>query len=347
MVKSATKRNPHGLATLLKFRRSSLKLTLQDVSNRADAEGEPLPVSTLWRIERGRLEPGARRLHLLLRIYGIEPSIASELATLEEGLGPLPTGDVETLYRAALSSWKRGDAKETLAYIFAILIGAGEKPGARETHAALIFSATVARGLGKLGLARHMIDQVLCGGADDDNLSDALTLAASLWRESGAVAVAMAMVREAKEHVAPHDRRRRGQLLHQEAKILMELKRPKDAQAALDSAIEDYRAIGHSLNEAKALVLRIAVMEKVTSIDAAIEAAREAIRFAEERGHELLKANGLLELGRVLLEAGRPNEAVVELTTALELGEQLGNDPIQKHAREWITKARGGSPSRR
>src|SRR5262245_48886909 len=115
VVKSATKRNPHGLARLLEFRRSSLKLTLQEVARRANAHGEPLPVSTIWRIEKGRLEPGARRLHLLLRIYGIEPNLASELATLEEGLGPLPEGDFETLYTGARGAWDRGDSREAHA----------------------------------------------------------------------------------------------------------------------------------------------------------------------------------------------------------------------------------------
>src|SRR5262245_30503250 len=115
------KRSTH-VARLLAARRADMGLTLDEVCRKADARGARLLIPTLWRIERGHLDPGVRRLNVLLDIYGIEPDLAAELASLETAVEDLPVGDLSTLHREARRAWEAGDAPRTMACVFAVLL---------------------------------------------------------------------------------------------------------------------------------------------------------------------------------------------------------------------------------
>src|SRR5262245_3487654 len=117
-----TDRRALHIARLLESRRADLGLTLEEACRRASALGTPIHVPTLWRIEKGRLDPGVRRLTVLLDVYGIEPDLASELTTLQATVEELPTGDVVALHEEAKLAWNRGDLPWTLACTFSILL---------------------------------------------------------------------------------------------------------------------------------------------------------------------------------------------------------------------------------
>jgi transcriptional regulator with XRE-family HTH domain len=77
---------------LLRQRRKEMKLTLREVSERMADRGDRIPTSTLVRIEQGKLDPGVRRLHLLLRLYDLPPHLIADLverveAVVEERFG--------------------------------------------------------------------------------------------------------------------------------------------------------------------------------------------------------------------------------------------------------------------
>src|SRR5947199_10351029 len=94
---------------LLREKRQSLGLSLREVSERQAEAGELIPPSTLARIEQGKLDPGVRRLHRLLRQFRIAAQAVADLIDLEDLAIAVPTGvGLETLYREVTEGWKRG-----------------------------------------------------------------------------------------------------------------------------------------------------------------------------------------------------------------------------------------------
>lgn len=339
MSMSTSKRATH-VARLLAARRADLGLTLDDVCRKATQRGTPIHIPTLWRIEKGRLDPGTRRLNVLLDIYGIAPDLASELASLDSMVDALPDGDLFALHQEAKRAWERGDVARTIACAFAVLLQVARSPEERvERQKALLFSAIAARGSGRLRLAKHIVDHLLCDVPDSSLLCDVLTLAAGVWRANGSLEVGVALIRQAKTHLVDGDRSRRARVLHQEAKLLLEAGEPQNAAAAVNEAIEDYRAIGETLNEARARILRIAVLEKQGKLDEAIACAREAVEFSSRSGHASVTTHAYLELGRVLTAAGRAKEALVELRRALASAEMLKDRNAEMHAHENLAEA--------
>src|SRR5262245_21964846 len=97
------------LGRLLRERRTTLRLSLSEVSRRLAATGSPVPHSTLVRIEQGRLDPGVRRLHQLLRLYEIPPHLVADVVELEDMASrERVEGSVEQLYKQGIDAWRRG-----------------------------------------------------------------------------------------------------------------------------------------------------------------------------------------------------------------------------------------------
>ena len=121
---SAAIRPLPAVGQLLRKKRQELKLSLQSVSERLSAQGHRIPPSTLGRIEQGRLDPGVRRLYLLLDLYSIPPHLVSDLVEVETlaGTPPIlvPDHDLQALHDQGLEHWKKGNVAEGLAYLFAV-----------------------------------------------------------------------------------------------------------------------------------------------------------------------------------------------------------------------------------
>src|SRR6185295_18502450 len=71
------------VARFLKETRETLGLTLRGVAAMSAEVGNPIPHSTLARIERGKLDPGVLRLQQLLRLYNLPTQAAGDLLDLE------------------------------------------------------------------------------------------------------------------------------------------------------------------------------------------------------------------------------------------------------------------------
>ena len=146
---------------LLRQKRLELKLSLQTAAERLEARGHRIPPSTLGRIEQGRLDPGVRRLYLLLDLYRIPPHLVSDLVEVETmaGTPPLiaPGQDLQALHDQGLQHWRDGNVAEGLAYLFAVreFVPADEESRVLRQRTTLLF-ATAARNLGKYRLARQI-----------------------------------------------------------------------------------------------------------------------------------------------------------------------------------------------
>src|SRR6185369_4339740 len=109
------------LAALLRRRRESLHLTLRQVAVRAEERGERLPPSTLSRIESGKLDPGVRRLNVLIRLYDLQPDYVADLVEIESLAVQRPTGDLATLQQEGERYWEKGDIPQALGHALAVM----------------------------------------------------------------------------------------------------------------------------------------------------------------------------------------------------------------------------------
>jgi len=307
------------VSRLLRDRRKGLKLSVAEVTRRLAATGTPIPHSTLVRIEQGKLDPGVRRLHQLLRLYEIPPELVADFVDLENMASkPSIEGDDDTLYDKATALWRSGDLQQGLAYFFELRRRLSASPGREaQRHQATLGFAVAARDLGKYRLAKSLIDELLLDGPSREMTTKAFVLAASVWEGLGSLDVALAFIRDAVVRAASAGPELGALVAHQEAKLLLKAGRPEDAGRALDRALNHYRALGDTYGEARAAVLRVRIVEKSGGVHEALDASRQFISFAERHGHAKLALTGQLELGRLLTAAGDHERGLEHLRRAL------------------------------
>ena len=329
------------VSKLLRERRVEHKLTLRAVSDRLAERGERIPVSTLARIEQGKLDPGVRRLHMLLELYRVPPHLVADLVELELIAEVPPVeGDLETLYSDGVAAWKRGDFPTGLACFFAIRkqIPADDESKLIRQRATLGFSIA-ARNLGKFRLAKQIVDDLLCEPPSDSLLINVLVEASSLWRGLGSFEAALALVRQAATHLNPGDSLESAWIRHQEARLLVESGKLADAEKILNAAIEHYRSQSDPYGEAKALNLRTGLLKKSGEPVAALATAREALRLAEEHQLEGVRLGAQLEMGQLQVETGEVEEGLRTLREGLGDSVRLGNRQGEFLAHYYLWKA--------
>ena len=177
--------------------------------------------------------------------------------------------------------------------------------------------AVAARDLGKLRLARQLVDELLCEPPDPTLISRVLILASTLWARQGSVEMALALIRRAAVHLRPGEHREQAWVLHQEAKLLVAVGDAEDALPVLDRTARLYRKLGDGHGEVKTLIVRAGAHEARGDLNAAISCARRAIRLAQRRDLGLLGVSGRLELGRLLVASGSSDKGLEELRKVL------------------------------
>ena len=201
----AAHRPSAAVGQLLRNRRLELNWSLRDVSERAGEHGDAIPTSTLVRVEMGTLDPGVRRLHILLDLYDIPPHLVADVIELEELAVDEPAeGSLEELFENGIEFLKRGNTAQALAHLFKIREFVPEDDDSRllQQKAALAF-ASAARDLGKFKLARRLVDDLLCQPPDPTMHARVMILASGLWRGQGSLEAALAFIRQAATHVGP------------------------------------------------------------------------------------------------------------------------------------------------
>ena len=328
---------------LLRKKRRELKLSLQAVSERLSARGHRIPPSTLGRIEQGRLDPGVRRLYLLLDLYSIPPHLVSDLVEVETlaGTPPIvvPDHDLQALHDQGLEHWKKGNVAEGLAYLFAVREYVPDDDDSRvlRQRTTLLF-ATLARNLGKYRLARQIVDELLCEPPAPDVLVPALVLAASLWIGLGGTEVALGLISQAEQRLPGRPKKEHAWVLHQKAKLLFRDRQAAAADKILRAALAAYRDLGDTYGEVRALVLRARIQEALGNDIQARNTAQKVINLSNRHGHARGVVFGHLELGRLLAKEPRNEAALEHLTRGLSDAVRLKDNNAQFYAHYHLWK---------
>ncbi len=340
MGRVAVRTSP-AVGRFLREKRTQLRLTVRAVSAELAKRGERIPESTLVRIEQGKLDPGVWRLHQLLKLYDVPPHLVADLIELEELAVAAPLeADLETLYREGVECWKRGDIPRGLAYLFAVRerVPADDESRVLRQRATLAF-AIYARNLGKLRLARQVLDDLLCEPPDRAIIVNVLVLASTVWGGLRATDAALALVEHAATLAPPGDPRLGAWVMHQKARLLLTLGRVAEAESALVGACASFRAAGDAYGESKARLSMVRVRESRRAVADAIREAEEAIRFAEVHGLARIALLGSIERGRLLAESGSTEEGLGVLQRALGQAIQIADRNAEFAARYCLWKA--------
>lgn len=313
---------------LLKEKRVQLKLTLREVSDLTADEGERIPASTLARVETGALDPGIRRLNLLLRLYRIPAQFAADVIELERTATDFPVGKSPAqLYADGIEAWKRGDEAGGLAHLMALRrLDPRDEEGRLLRQKGTLTFAIAAHDRGKARLARELVSELLEEPPHPSLLLNTLVHASTVWRSLGSLHSAMAYLREAETIVEPGDRQREAWLLHSRSRVLSLMGRHAEAEAEIEGALDAYRSVRDEAGELKALQARIDVVQALGETDRALEIARATLSLARERRNAMTERTSLVKIGRVLVAAGDAASGVESLREGLALA-ILHKDP--------------------
>jgi tetratricopeptide (TPR) repeat protein len=337
----APTRRSRAVADLLRARRRALGLTLEQVSKRLVEDGHRVPVSSLSLIETGRSDPGVFRLHRLLQLYEVPAHLVANLIEMEELSGEVPASrDPDTLRRDGLDHWKKGEIGRAIAHLMALreLAPTDEALRWKKQEALLDFSVAAA-GLGRLQLAREILNELLCEPPDARLVARALLQAATVWSRSGAPDAAMGFLKEAEARADRSDAGTLAWLHHAHARAHVDRGRLSDAVHRLEKAIAAYRQVKDTYGEARARMLRVRIAEVQGDTEAGLRLAQEARAFAKRHGHGALAGMALVRRGHLFVEAGKHAQAIRTLTEALDEFTRLGDPHGRFLAHYWLSFA--------
>jgi tetratricopeptide (TPR) repeat protein len=326
---------------LLRDRRKRLGYTLREVERLTSAQGNLIPFSTLARIEQGRLDPGLKRLHALLLLYGLPIQAAGDLLDMEAVAGTVSvSGDVATLQERGTKAWQSGDLPTAMACYLAMRHRANEQDHDRAVrHESILSFAVMAAKLGKYHIARQMLDDLLLDKPERPMLFRVLVQAASTWNALGAPGVALALLGGAETLVETTDRRGRGWILHLRGSIQVELGDFVEAQASLVEAARLFQQAKRPYDRALALVAMARLEVDRGDTSKAIRAAQRAADFASLKRFARVHALAAIQLARALLLAGQTDRALTELTRTLGETVTALDNVVRFYAHFYLSKA--------
>ena len=326
---------------LLRESRKRRGWTLKRVVEQCEERGQPIPLSTLAKIEQGRVDPGIRRLKTLLDLYRIPSELAHDMVELEQMAAvPPESTDVRELYQRGVEHWKAGDLAQGLSHLMAIRLLVPDDDAARELRqeATLAF-AVLARNLGKYRLAKQLIDELLCEPPAERFLLQALVVASGLWRGSGSMEVALALIDRAEHHIDPQDLRSAAFVYHQQAKLYRESGRAEAADRRIDQVLDLYRQHDDAHNAARATLLKAGIQRDLGQLENALALCRETIDAGDALGQERLVASAQLERGRTELGLGQIEQGLASLREGLATAVRLDDKTAQFYAHYYLWKA--------
>ena len=336
------------VAGLLRRRREALGLTLRAVAKLAAEAGNPIPYSTLARIEQGVLDPGVKRLQQLLRLYHVPLQAAGDLLDLEDMADELPTEtEPKALYQSAVDAWKGGEIRRALASLFAFRARTEGDDAALRHKATLAFAVT-ASSLGKHRLSKHLVDELLAADVGEDLLVPLLLQAAVAWHWLGGVEAALAFLARAESRIRPGADQQRGWVHHERAVILMSRREFTPAASSLRQALRAFRSAKDEHGYGRALGTGVRLHLDQGDGSAALRAA-QAARFhaARHRLHRLAMHRSIDE--------GRALAMLQDLPRAIRTLEKALADAIQRDDRAaqfyvhfylWDVLSRSGESER-
>ncbi|HKQ60852.1 MAG TPA: helix-turn-helix domain-containing protein [Candidatus Polarisedimenticolaceae bacterium] len=338
---SAAIRASKRLGEFLRRKRQGLGLTLRDVAVRTAEEGERLPGSTLVRIEQGKLDPGVRRLHLLMRLYDLAPHELAERLELEtQQLEPPAEPDPHKLYERGIELWQEGQGLQALNQLLAVRESTPRDAEQRVLRQrAALASATIAHRLGKTRVAKQMLDDLLCEPPDVSMELDCFVLCSSLWRALGSQEMATLMIEHALGLSQAGPPSRLAEVLYRSAKLHHEAGRHAEATDRLERALRHYLQLGDAGGLVRAQLLEGGILAGLGRREEGIQRVRVALAAAEAHGEESAGLFCRLELGRLLFADGQREAGIAELTQGLAAAVRLADAPGRFHAHLELWRA--------
>lgn len=307
------------LGGFLREQRLRMGWTLRDVEGRTRKLGRPIPFATLAKVEQGRVDPGLRRLHILLKLYDLPAGLAQEVIDLEEFAGVVPEpADAPTAYRDAVADWKSGDLRRGFARLASLRALSADQETTRREHQRSILALAVAVGsLGRYRLSRYLVDELLLAQPEREILVPCLVQAAVCWHWLGSCEVALGFLSRADANTGVTEHLQGAWIAHERASTLASMDRFDEADASLTDAIAGYHAAGEAFGESQARGVRVRIRLRRNEFAAARDAAREAREHALQHGFGRLVVLRSLDEGQALLELAEPEAACARLDDAL------------------------------
>jgi transcriptional regulator with XRE-family HTH domain len=326
------------VAEFLRDLRRGRRLTLRDVERRSGEMGEVIPYSTLARMERGLIDPGIRRLHLLLRLYGVSLAVAGDLLDLEL-FGRVPRGDLADLEDRGVALWKQGKIKDAFRHLFAVRRREA-KTAAEELvrQRALLAFAVAAGSLGRRMLAREIVDGLLAAPPHPDLAVAVFVEAAVCWHWLGGKQTALAFLERA-ERLAGSDLRERAWIAHLKTSVLVDLGDFAGAEAALETARRSYQRARDSWGTAKLFAAEVKLAFARGQPAMARAAAQAGEAYARRHRFARLQTLRKIEEGQALVLLGEPKEALPVLAAALSQAQEQEDPLAQFFAHYWRCQA--------
>ena len=331
----------HSVGELLRDRRQRLGYTLREVERLTSARGNLIPFSTLARIEQGRLDPGLKRLHALLQLYGLPIQAAGDLLDMEAIAGAVSVeGDLANLRERGAKAWQSGDLPTAFACYLAMRRRADEPATDRAVrHESILSFAVMAGKLGKHHIARQMLDDLFLDKPEPPMLLRSFVQAAATWNALGSTDVALAHLSGAERLVAPGDHRGRGWILHLRAVIQIELGAFDEAYANLVEAARVYEKARRPYDRALALVTMARLEVERGDAARATRAARRAAAFAALKHFERLHALAAIQEARAHLLGGKADRALAMLTRVLAETIAASDNVIRFYSHFYLSRA--------
>lgn len=299
------------VAGLLRSRRESLGLTLRKVEELSGASGNPIPHSTLARIELGQFDPGVRRLGQLLGLYQLPMQAAGDVLDLEAlgGATPIERNPAKLRDRA-LDAWRHGRIAEALSCFLAFRrrVPIDDEHRTMRQEAIRDF-AVAAASLGRLHLSRYMLDELLLERPEPRILVPILIQQSVVWRSLGSPVAALAFIESAATYVRPDAWKHLGWIQHQRARILIDEKQFGEAAKCLSLAARYHRRAGAPHDEALAMLTMINLRFEQGKPERALAAARSTERFAARRKFNRIRLSARVDQARALATMGSIDEA--------------------------------------
>ncbi len=341
VVMRAALKLSRAVADLLRTKRKELGLSLRQVQEKTAEAGQLVPFPTLARVEQGKVDPGVRRLHLLLKLYQVPPQLVSDLIELEEFAGKLPKSqDPRKLYEKGLALWKSGETGQGIACLIALQKLFKDVPAEKPLRQRAIVSfAVMAGSLGKYHLSLDLLGRLFLEPPEPSLLVSALVQAGQCWNQLGSGEVALAFLERAEKHVAVDDHKGRAWVLHLKASTLAKLGQYEEAATILRQAIALYKKAGDAYGESTALAARSRILVKQGDAHGALNATREARRHAKQHGFTRLVSMRMIDEGHALVLLGEAAKAVSVLREALGGAVTEGDRHAEFHAHHCLWNA--------
>ncbi len=334
------------IAQFLRECRVESGLPLRSVAEKTTDAGHPIPASTICKIEQGLVEPGLVRLRTLLEVYG--KPLQDAVCLLEfEGLAvePLPSGEVDELYRTGLALLKQGKARDGLGLLLPLL-QRGVAPSIQER--ALLSTSIGLQLVGKHRLAISVLEELLSRPVEAETRFKASVQAARAWTGLGQYEFARAFLARAEELSF-------GLSGSERALVLTNRARLDQSESCLSRAIERVREALALLRDSNDAINYVAGIAQYANLLLSAARGRDALRVSRagisiERGvgSPAYRARLLLVEGRSLIEVNCPHQGLQRLRDGMSEAVRLGNEALRflSHYHAWKGYLRIGNNER-